>query len=134
MLPFNNLRKFLTAFFLVTIYASATLAAANDQSLPFNLVTETTNLTNPLPRKTSVWNNSECYPGYFASYKSFATAVEGEDSPSGSMKDCFEETAVIALREDGDKITWGLAPSLGRFSLNPMDDIKNLQVLFQYRF
>ena len=60
--------------------------------------------------------------------------MEGKDLAFGSMNECFEETAVITLRKEGDEIMWGLAPSLGKFSLNPIDDIKNLQVLLQYRF
>jgi hypothetical protein len=131
---FNGLLKYLVAFFLVTIYAPAVLAAANDLSLPSNIIGHTMNLTNPSPIKTSVRNSSECFPGYFANNKIVSTAMEGKDLAFGSMNECFEETAVITLRKEGDEIMWGLAPSLGKFSLNPIDDIKNLQVLLQYRF
>jgi len=52
----------------------------------------------------------------------------------GSMNECFEDTAGIAPSKSDDKIMWSLAPLLGKLSLNPMDDINNIQVLLQYRF
>ncbi len=132
---FNGLLKCLVAFFLVTIYAPAVLGAANELSLlPSDIISHTMNLANPSPIKKSVWNSNECFPGYFANDKSVSISMEGKDLAFGSMNECFEETAVITLRKEGDEIMWGLAPSLGKFSLNPIDDIKNLQVLLQYRF
>lgn len=61
------------------------------------------------------------------------SALERKDIPVGSMKESLEEAVAIALHRDGDKI-WSLAPSLCKVSLNPIDDIKNLQVLLQYRY
>ncbi len=58
----------------------------------------------------------------------------GADMLFGSMNECFEDTAGIAPSKSDDKIMWSLAPLLGKLSLNPMDDINNIQVLLQYRF
>jgi len=84
--------------------------------------------------KTFAGMNRDCFTGYFTNVSSVIIALERKDMSVGSMNECFEETAAITLHKDGDKIIWSLAPSLAMFSLNPIDDIKNLQVLLQYRF
>lgn len=134
MVLFNGVRKYLAAFFLVMFYASASPAAMNDLSLSSDTIAQTMHATNESPIKASIGINSECFTGYFTNFSSVIIALEHKAMPVGSMNACFEETAAITLHKGGDKIIWSLAPSLGRFSLNPIDDIKNLQVLLQYRF
>src|SRR5574337_1132212 len=131
---FRCLRKYLAAFFLVIFYASASFAAAIDLSLPSDTIAQTIHPTNESPKKISVEINSEFFTGYSTNLKSVIAAQERKDMPVESMNECFEETPAISLHKDGDKIIWGLAPSFQRFSLNPIDDIKNLQLLLLYRF
>ncbi len=58
---------------------------------------------------------------------------ERKDIPA-TRYECLDETPAIALHKHGDDTIWSLAPSLSKVSLNPIDDIKNLQVLFHFRF
>lgn len=125
---FNGLRKYLAAFFFVMFYASASLATTNN----LNMWSDTIDQTIHPTIKTS--GNSECFTGYFTNFRSVTIVLERKDMPVGSMNECFEETSAITLHKDGDKIIWSLAPSLDRLSLNPIDNIKNLQVLLKYRF
>jgi hypothetical protein len=133
-LLFNGLRIYLTTFFLVTFYASASLAVVNDPGLPFDTAAQTMPPTNMQPINISASINSECFTGYYTNFQSVITALERNDVPVGSVKESFEATAAIALHRHGDKIIWSLAPSLDKVSLNPIEDIKNLHVLLQHRF
>ncbi len=126
--------KIYSSIFLVMFFASATLAAANSLSFQSDIIAQTTYPTDDMPIKTSAGINSECFTGYFTNFRTVTTALKGKEMPVGSLNECLKETVGIALHKDGDKIIWSLAPSLGRFSLNPTDNIKNLQVLLQYSF
>jgi len=115
-------------------YASATLAAANDLSLHADTISPMMQPTNASPLKTTDGIDNEWFARYFANFTSTTTALEAKDMPAISLKEYFEETAAITLHKGGDRNIWSLAPSLDRISLNPIDDIKNLQVLVRYRF
>ncbi len=128
---FIGLQKYLAALFLILIYASASLAAANDQGL---LSALTMHPTNDSLKNISAEINSDCFAGYFTEFTRESAALEHKDMPVSSASECFEETASIALHKDGDKIIWSLVPSLSRYSLDPIDDLKNIQVLLRYRF
>ncbi len=109
-------------------YASVSLATTSNLSLWSDTIDQTIHPTI----KTS--GNSECFTGNFTNFRNVAIVLEGKDMSVGSMNECFEEAPAITLQKDGDKTIWSLVPSLSRFSLNPIDDIKNLQVMLQYRF
>ncbi len=46
----------------------------------------------------------------------------------------LEETASIPLHKHGSTTIWSLAPEPGKLSLNPIDMIKNIHLVLQYRF
>jgi hypothetical protein len=125
---FNGFKKYLAAFFFVMFYASASLATTNNLNLWSDTIVQTIHPTI----KTSY--NSEYFNEYFTNFRSVAIVLERKDMPVGSMSECFEEASAITLHKDGDKVIWSLVPSLDRVSLNPIDNIKNLQVLLKYRF
>ncbi len=128
MLLFNGLRKYLAAFFLVMLSASASLATTNNLSLWSDPVDKTIDPTI----KTS--GNSECFTGYFTNFRNVPIVLERENMPAGPLNECFGEASAITLHKGGDKVVWSLVPSLDNLSLNPINNIKNLQVLWQYRF
>ena len=128
---FIGLLKYLVALFLIMIYASVSLAAADDPDL-FSALTM--HPTNDAPQYISVEINSDCFAGYFTKFTSVSTALENRNMPVSSISECFEETTAITLHKDGEQIIWTLAPSLIRYSLNPIDDLKNIQVLLRYKF
>ena len=131
---FNDLRKYLATFFLVTFYASASLAAVDDVSLQFDTIAQITHPTDESYKEIAAGINSDCFIGYFANIKSRITILERKDMPVVLMNESLEQATSITLGKDGDKIIWSLAPSLNRLSLHPKDDIKNLQVVLKYRF
>jgi hypothetical protein len=130
MVLLNGLRKNSATIFLVIFFASVSLAAANDLSLRPATIAQ----GNKPARQASRGLTSEYFTEYFNSSSIMITASEHPDMPEGSMNESIEETLAITLHKDGDKITWSLAPYLGKFSLNPIDDINNLQVVLKYRF
>jgi hypothetical protein len=134
MVIFKGLRKYSAAVCLVMFFASVSLAAANGPSLPYDTIAQTIRPTNESSIKTSLGMNSRCYTGYFTHPRSVIVDLEHGDMTLESNNDCFKETPAIALHKDGDKIIWSLAPSFSKFSFNPIDDIKNLQVMLQYSF
>ncbi len=128
---FSGLQKYITALFLVMIYASASCAATNDLDLfsaPMAYPKDDSS------NNISVEINSDCFAGYFTNSTDVNTAPEHKDMPVSSVSECLEEAVSIALRKDGTTIIWSLVPVLSTYSLNPIDDIKNIQVLLQYRF
>jgi hypothetical protein len=131
---FNGLRINLAAFSIVIFFASASLAAAKNLSLPSDTIAQTMHPTIESPIKTAVGINNAFFTEYFTNLRSVIAAHERKDMPVGAMTERFIETAAISLHKDGDKIIWSLAPSLNKFSLNPIDDIKKLEVLLQYSF
>jgi hypothetical protein len=130
----NGIRKYTAAILLVMFFASATLAAANNLSLQSDTIAQAMQPTNETSIRTSTDINSACFAGYPTNFWSALTVLERKGMPVASLNECFKETADIALHKDGDKIIWSLAPSFDRFSLNPIDDIKKLHVLLQYKF
>jgi hypothetical protein len=126
--------KISSSFFLVIFYASASLAASNDLSLLSDTIPKTIHQTNESPIKAPVEINSEFFIGHSTNFNRVINATERKDMSVGSMNECSEDTAAIALHKDGDQIIWSLAPSLGLLSLNPIDNIKNIHVQLQYRF
>ncbi len=131
MALFNGLQKYSAAIFFVIFCASASLAAANDLSLQSAADAQ---MMHPGNEQISGGLTSECLTGYFKNIREMTTAPEHPDMPVGSMNESLEETVAIPLHKDGGNIIWSLAPTLRKFSLNPIEDINNLQVVLKYRF
>lgn len=127
---FSGFQKYLAALFFIMICASASLAAADDLGLFSTLTMH----PNDSPKNTSAEINSDGFAGYSTKLASVSAALENKDMPVSSVNECFEETAAITLHKDGDKTTWSLIPSLSRYSFDPLDDLKNIQVLLRYKF
>jgi hypothetical protein len=133
---FKGLRKYSAVFYLVMFFASSSPAAATSPDLPSVTIARTMRPTNESSVKTSVGIDSECFTGYVTNFRIVIADPERRDNmPVGSINECFEEPAPLALHKDGDKIIWSLAPSLAKLSLNPTDDSKKLPLLLlQYSF
>ena len=132
MVLFKGLRIYSATFYLVMFFASASLAAANGSGVPSDTIAQTMHPTNESSIKTSLGFDRGCVTGYFTNPRSVIVDLERRDMPVGSLNECFKDTPTIALHKDGDKTIWSLAPSLSKFSLDPIDDIKNLHVMLQY--
>jgi hypothetical protein len=89
---------------------------------------------NEPPVQTAYGFNSESYTEYFSNFRIMTTAPEHPDMPVGSVEESLEESVAIPLQKDGDKIIWSLGPTLRTITLNPIEDINNLQVVLKYRF
>jgi hypothetical protein len=122
---FKGLRKYSAVFYLVMFFASSSPAAATSPDLPSVTIARTMRPTNESSVKTSVGIDSECFTGYVTNFRIVIADPERRDNmPVGSINECFEEPAPLALHKDGDK-NLGIAPSLAKFSPNPIDDSRN---------
>ena len=137
MVSFNGLQKSLVVFFLVTFSACASLAAGNDFSIGPDTPSQAVKQTRESSGTTSAGVNNLCLSAYGTNFGNTATSLERTVS-AASVNECFEDTAPtplhISLHKDEGKVIWSLAPSFSRLSINPIDDIRNLQVVLKYRF
>ncbi len=106
----SGLYKYLSAFFFIML-CSASLAGANNRDSSLELPM--------LPANEFIVQD---------------TANGHQDAPAGSLGESLEDIAAIPLHKHDDQIVWSLAPSLSKVSLNPIDDIRNMQVLLRFRF
>jgi hypothetical protein len=136
VVSFKDLRNYLAVFFLISS-ASASLAAENVFDLESAALYQTVSQTDESPTFISGGANSICLPAYATSFGN-AVANQERRNRDGLVNECVEDTATlpihISLHEDNGKVIWSLAPLLSRFSFNPIDDIRNLQVVLKYRF
>jgi hypothetical protein len=128
VLPF---KKSLIAVFLIAICTATSIAGAKSIDL---FSAQKMNSTNDLPYNISVGINNDYFAGDFTKFTTVSSAFEHKDMPASSVDEYFEDITAISLHKDHDKIIWSLAPSLYTYSLNPISDIKNIQVLLRYRF
>jgi len=127
----SSLQKYLIAVFLIAICTSTSDALANSVGL---FSAQKMNQTDALLNNTSVGINNDFFAGQYTKLASASFAHEYKEISASPVSQYFEDITTISLHKDHDKITWSLAPSLNTYSLNPIDDIKNVQVLLQYKF
>ena len=126
-----SFKKSLIIVFLIAICALTSIAEANSIGSFF---AQKINTTNVLSNNTSTGVNTDFFAGDFTKFTSASSALEYRDMSAGPVRQYFQDITAIALHKDHDQIIWSLAPSLSTYSLNPIDDIKNVQVLLRYRF
>lgn len=126
-----SLKKLLIVVFLIAICASTSIAVANSIGL---FSAQKMNSTNTLSNNTSMGFNNDFFTGDFTKFTSTSSALEYKGISASPMSQYLQDITAISLQKDHDKIIWSLAPSLSTYSLNPIDDIKNVQVLLRYKF
>ncbi len=126
-----SLKKLLIVVFLIAICASTSIAVANSLGL---FSAQKMNPTNALSNNASMGINNDFFTGDFAKFTSTSSALEYKDFSDSPVSQYLQDITTISLHKDHDKIIWGLAPSLSTYSLNPLDDIKNVQILLRYKF
>lgn len=126
-----SLKKSLIVVFFIAICASSSIAVANSIGL---FSAQKMNSTNALSNNTSMGFNNDFFAGDFTKFTSTSFALEYKDISASPMSQYLQDITAISLQKDHDKIIWSLAPSLSTYSLNPIDDIKNVQVLLRYKF
>ena len=126
-----SLKKSLIVVFLIAICAFTSIAEANSIG---SLFAQKINATNVLSNNASMGVNNDFFAGDFTKFTSASSALEYRDMSASPVSQYFQDITAISLHKDHDKIIWSLAPSLSTYSLNPIDDIKNVQVLLRYNF
>jgi len=126
-----SLKKSSMVVFLIAICASASVAVANSIGL---FSAQKMDPTSALSNDTSTGFNNDFFTDDFTKFTSKSPTPEYRDTSASPLSKYFQDITAISLQKDHDKIIWSLAPSLSTYSLNPIDDIKNVQVLFRYKF
>ena len=122
-------RRFLAGIFLIMIYASTSLAAVNNESLSSALIM---NPPKDSSNYISMTINSDWFANDFTKFTPSTTSARTYKPVN--LREFFEKISAISLSKDSDKGIWSLSPTLSKYSLNPVNDIKNIQVLLRYRF
>jgi len=130
----KDLRKYSVAFYLFIILASASLASANGLGLPYDQNAQEMNPANETSIKTCLGIGNECFTGYSTNFKTAIIDTEPGNTAAGPVSELFKQTAAITLHKGVNNTMWSLAPSISKYSLNPMEDVKRLQVMLQYSF
>jgi hypothetical protein len=125
------LQKFIITILFISICAFTSIAEANSRGL-FSY--QKLNSTNYLSENQSSGTNSDLFDYNIINFTAVSSTFQHENKSTSSLRKFFEDITAISLQKDHDNVIWSLTPSLNTFSLNPIDDIKNVQVLLRYRF
>jgi len=113
------------------IHALPVSAATNDPGLSHSLIM---NQSTDSSKNVSLAINSEWLAGDLPKLTSASFTSERRNVPFINVREYFENIAAVSLLKDHDNAVWSLAPSFGKYSINPLNDLKNVQVLLRYRF
>jgi hypothetical protein len=133
----NCAYRFFILLFLILSHTSLALAALVQTEEPQDAIAERVWPTHGAPMAASIDIAHE-----FA--KEIFTVPDGEkrtpqrgDAPLDGLTDFsqkyFKDTSTFTLF-DSAETRWSLAPLSDKFNLNPMTDIRNLEVLLQRKF
>jgi hypothetical protein len=136
----NVYKEYLTMFYIVIFFTAAPCAAGNNINLmsnetntPMNSLSGNFNKVDDSP--SSLFTYDSCFTGYFTSLSSlFGNLTKKNNSFSVSADECFGDNAAITIGKYGDNVTWSFVPLFDASGFNPVDAIKNFQVMWQYRF
>lgn len=136
MMSFNLLLKFVILFLFI-FPASLVLAADDQTNTSQDAIAERVWPTHGTPLAALIDITTAYAKGKLTDIKGEDKApVRGEaplDGATDFSKKYFGERSTFTVFEGGET-RWGLAPLSDKFSLNPMTDIMNLEVLLQYKF
>jgi len=130
---FVNLLNCCVAVLLVISSASAVLGAANGQYAPCESPAPSIKTGQEWAINT-IGIESDNLTGYFENRKNAFIALPTSDLPGDSANDLIRDKTAITLHKNGDEVIWSCSPSFSRLGLNPIDNLKNLTIMFQYKF
>jgi len=128
---------YLTIFYIIIFFAAVPCTAGdNIDLLSYETNTPMSSLASNLNNSpSSFFTNDSCFTGYFTSLSSLFSNLDKKNNLfSVSADECFEDKAAITVGKNGDKITWSFVPLFDASGFNPIDAIKNFQVMWQYKF
>ncbi len=138
MASFPCFQKYCIVLFLVICCSSVAAAATKQVDQLTDSFFPTTQPTHNPTTAAGISINDEYFRGFVTDFRSAITAPSRGDMSVGSvkeyLKDYFRGKATVELNKDGEESRWSLAPSLGKLSLNPLTNIKNMVMLLQYKF
>ena len=133
--------EYLAIFYIIIIFFTAAPCTAEDISNLMSYNTNTpmdtlsSNLTNMNDSHSSLFTNDSCFIGYFTSLGSIFGSLDKKNNLlSVSADECFSDKAAITVGKYGDNMTWSFVPLFDASGFNPVDVIKNFQVMWQYKF
>ncbi len=125
---FHCFQKCLVAFLFVIFCASAAHAADNKSAL-FDFFAQPVHPANAWSFVIRGIDSTD-----IGAYEDIIIAQQQNGTSGGPANGFLQEKAAIPLMKNGEKTIWSLSPSFIRFNLNPVDDIRNLALIFQLRF
>jgi hypothetical protein len=138
MMASNCVYKFFLLLFLIVSYASLTLAAVDQTKKPQDAISERVWPTYGTPMAASIDISREHTKGILPDIngETRRAPLRG-DAPLDGLMDFsqkyFRDNSTFTVF-NGAETRWSLAPLSEKFNLNPMTDIRNLEVLLQLKF
>ena len=125
---FNGFLRFLAASLIFVCAASAS-AATNDLSSVLAM-----NPASDAIKNIDVTVANDLFAGDSRKLTSASFISEHKYTPLINVREYFENLSAVSLFKNRDNSVWSLAPSFGKYSANPLSDLKNVQVLLRYKF
>jgi hypothetical protein len=132
--------EYIAIFYIIIIFTVAPCAAGDNVNLisdetntQINILSNNLTKTDDLP--SSLSTNDSYITGYFAGARNlFGYLDKKYNLLSVSVDDCFVDKSALTIGKYGDKITWSFVPLFDTSSYNPIDAVKNFQVMCRFRF
>ena len=129
---FIFLQRFLLAACVIILCVAPVVAATNDPGVSSSLMM---NQSTDSTRNISMAINNDWFAGDFTKLTSLnKTTTEHNDIYFKSVREYFEDITDISLHKGSDQAVWSLTTSFGKYSLNPINGLKNFQVFLRYKF
>ncbi len=140
-MTFKCIPKILPVLFLCMFYASLALAAVDQKSSSQNTNFPWVVPTNgsPVPALTDITTEySKGMPADFGGKTNAAVRLLLAAFPDPSIDpnpaaEYFRDLSTFTFYDDKDT-RWNLAPLSDKFTMNPLTDIRNVEVLLQYKY
>ena len=140
MIVYKEYFEYLAIFYVIFFFTAAPCTAGdniNVMSYETDTIMNTlsNNLTKTNDPPLSLFTNDSCFTGYCTSLKNlFGNLDKKYNLLSVSVDECFGDKAAITIGKYGDHITWSFVPLFDASGYDPIDAIKNFQVMCQFRF
>ena len=130
----KNLCSYSIVIYFVLFHSIAAFGVTNEVVLPDDAAAQVREASVPVTQETFADIGIDSIKGYYMPSPGVITVSEHHDVTVGPASAMLKEKTAIILHKDGTEIRWSLAPMLSKLSLNPIENIKNLEWMLEYRF
>jgi hypothetical protein len=132
--------EYIAIIYIIIIFTVVPCAAWDNINLmsyetntPMSIISNNLTKTNDLP--SSLSTNDSYFTGYFTGARHLFGYLDKKYNLSPvTVEECLVDKTAITIGKYGDKITWRFVPLFDASGYNPIDAIKNFELMCQFRF